>query len=483
MKRSSHFLLITLLAAQTVLAADPPLSDAVKAPRPPGGETFGLYLLGKKVGYLYSHLSLVPGALDRVEAISELHFQVGVGNKQTERFHRERRVYQAKPNGKLLSLVVEDKGDGGDRTVEGTQSAQGFVVVRKRAGQPDDRLVLPPRKETVESADPSRVALLRNATVEGWATDAQDFNEYRQTTTVSEPEERTVAGVKAVLRKAITVSEKEKVPVEELLTEDGETVEVRLAEAMRAVAEPASVAKSLERVEVFGLTRIELPNPLPATARDVPGTVRLVVKGLPKKFQRTTPRQQFKPLPGDRIEVTLRAAPPSAKAQARRPLADPSGGEYLKSSLAVESDHPDIKALAKKIVGNERNAYAAAKKITLWVGANLKKEYGASADQASDVLRQLKGDCTEHSLLTVALLRAAGIPARRVDGVVYLMNEEDKVPALYWHEWVEAYVGEWTQLDPTFMQPVADATHFALGEEANAEITLLIGQLKVLEAK
>ena len=44
-------------------------------------------------------------------------------------------------------------------------------------------------------------------------------------------------------------------------------------------------------------------------------------------------------------------------------------------------------------------------------------------------------------------------------------------------------MGEWTQLDPTFNQPVADATHFALGEEANAEITMLIGQLKVLEAR
>ena len=94
----------------------------------------------------------------------------------------------------------------------------------------------------------------------------------------------------------------------------------------------------------------------------------------------------------------------------------------------------------------------------------------------------MKGDCTEHSLLSVALLRAAGIPARRVDGVVYMVNE-DGVPALYWHEWVEAYVGEWTQLDPTFNQTVADATHFAVGEEGNAEITPLIGALKVTAVK
>ena len=123
-----------------------------------------------------------------------------------------------------------------------------------------------------------------------------------------------------------------------------------------------------------------------------------------------------------------------------------------------------------------------AKKIVGWVATNLEKDYGASADRASDVLRQKKGDCTEHSLLTVALLRAVGIPARRVDGVVYMMNS-DGVPAFYWHEWIEAYVGEWTQMDPTFNQMVADATHFGVGQEGNAEITPLIGQLKVVEVR
>ena len=63
------------------------------------------------------------------------------------------------------------------------------------------------------------------------------------------------------------------------------------------------------------------------------------------------------------------------------------------------------------------------------------------------------------------------------------MRYGDQVPALYWHEWVEAYVGEWTQLDPTFGQEVADATHFAVGEEGNAEITPLIGQIKVLKVQ
>src|SRR5438067_10914509 len=129
-------------------------------------------------------------------------------------------------------------------------------------------------------------------------------------------------------------------------------------------------------------------------------------------------------------------------------------------------------AKAKEILGPEKDAYASAKKINAWVFSHMVSDYGASADRSTDVLRTMKGDCTEHALLATALLRAAGIPARRADGVIYL-QQNDGVPALYWHEWVEAYVGEWTQLDPTFNEDVAHATPFAVREEGNAHITVL----------
>ena len=36
---------------------------------------------------------------------------------------------------------------------------------------------------------------------------------------------------------------------------------------------------------------------------------------------------------------------------------------------------------------------------------NLTKDYGSSSDRATDVLKTMKGDCTEHALLATALLR------------------------------------------------------------------------------
>jgi hypothetical protein len=459
-----------------------PLSDALKAPRPVGGEWFGIYLVGKKVGHIYADLAQVPGEPDKARAVNEFVFKANVGTRVSERRHREVRTYESKPNGRLLSFVIEQSGDGGDQVMEATNTASGLHLVRRRPGQPDDVRKLPRSPETVEAADLARVALLRNKAVEVSITDGLDLQTYKVSATVEKPQARTINGVEVMLSQVTTLSEKEKVPSLSAFKADGAMVEINLGETMRAVAEPEQTAKRLDKVEVFGLTRVVLPTPLGDDHRQIPGEVRWVVTGLPERFQQNTYRQTFKPLGEGKTLVTLRAAPPSKSKRRKAPLKDPAGGKYLESTLIVEADHPKIRATAKQIAGREKDAYELAKRVNAWVHQNMERDYGASADRASDVLLQMKGDCTEHSLLASALLRSLGIPSRRVDGLVYLVNE-DGVPALYWHEWVEAYVGEWTAMDPTFNQVVADATHFALGEEGGAEITPLIGTLKVLEVR
>ena len=467
-----------LLVALSLPAVAAPLSDAVTVQRPPNGEYFGLYLKGQKVGYMYSQVSL-SAAKDRVTAVTEIHFKAKVGPTATSERHMvETRVYESKPNGRLLSFVMEQKGDGGDQVLEATAKPDGVTVVRKRPGKADETLKLPPAKEVVEDADQARVALKRNAKVEGTILDSTDLEQYKVRTTLNGSETRTLGGVKVVLKKVVTLSEKEKVPTDAFVDEKGRMLEVQYGPMMTAILEPEEQAKRVDLVEVFGLTRVVLPKPPGPEARTIPGEVRFVMSGLPEKFRTDTYRQRFKGLDGDRVEVTLKAFAPTVLKP--RPLVDPNGGVNLKSTIIVEANDKDIQALAKQIAGTEKDAYTVAKAVSRWVNKNLVKDYGASSDRASDVLKERRGDCTEHSLLTVALLRALGIPAKRVDGVVYLVNE-DNVPALYWHEWVEAYVGEWTQLDPTFGQDVADATHFAVGEEAKAEITPLLGSLKVLD--
>ncbi|MFL5319232.1 MAG: transglutaminase family protein [Myxococcaceae bacterium] len=477
-RNAARFTALLVSVFATVALAAGEVSDVVKVKRPAGGEYFGLYLMNQKVGYIFTDVQLLPPG-DKIESINEFVFKANVGTKVAERNHKEIHIYEAKPGGKLLSFTVEQHGDGGDQTLEGVNTPTGLRVVRKRPNFPNQVLNLPSAKESAEDADQVRVALLRNKDVNGFVVDGMDLQTYGVATTLGESLTRVISGVKTHLRKVNTLSEKEKVPVEALVTDDGEMVEINFGQSMKAVNEPEAVAKRLDQVEVFGLTRVVLPKPLPETAHQVPGRATMVMTGLPEKFQVDTYKQKYKKQGDGSVEVTLLAAFPDKGKRAKLPVKDPTkGAPYLKTSILVESDAPEIIALSKKIVGDEKDAYLAAQKINQWVYQNLTKDYGASADRATDVLRQRKGDCTEHSLLAVSLMRAAGIPARRVDGVIY-MQQEDGVPAFYWHEWVEAYVGEWTQLDPTFNQTVADATHFGVGEEGNAEITPLIGQLKV----
>jgi len=91
------------------------------------------------------------------------------------------------------------------------------------------------------------------------------------------------------------------------------------------------------------------------------------------------------------------------------------------------------------------------------------------------------GDCNEHSILTVALLRSAGIPAQMEAGLVYLHGR------FYWHAWNVLYLGgQWITADAVFNQIPADVTHIRLVRGDSVEQLNLMGvmgkiKLEVLE--
>ena len=84
----------------------PKLSDAVTAKRPIAGEYMGLYLMGKKVGYLFTNVKFAPGRTDQVVAINEFVIKATVGTKLATRTMKETRVYESKPGGRLLTFSV-----------------------------------------------------------------------------------------------------------------------------------------------------------------------------------------------------------------------------------------------------------------------------------------------------------------------------------------------------------------------------------------
>jgi hypothetical protein len=72
----------------------------------------------------------------------------------------------------------------------------------------------------------------------------------------------------------------------------------------------------------------------------------------------------------------------------------------------------------------------------------------------------------------VALCRAAGIPARRVEGLRWI---GDDAGAFGWHEWAEVAVqGRWLSVDPTHGESPASPANVAMDGSPEAR-TLLWG--------
>ncbi len=494
MKRTLSALLPLLLVPLQAAAAQPALAPAhpadelpavLKVKRPQGGEWFGLYILGKKAGYAFSDLR--AGEHNGQKVIverSDVTLRASIGGAPTERSMREERFYELKDGGRLVGFRVVKTGDGGEETLVGDVRPDGIALTRIRPGVPDEKRPLPLTREVVEDGDAPRVVALGRKAREGALLDLEDTLKDKKSTTTFEGEGTFVAaGVSVPVLRTRTLEEPDQLPVISTLAADGRVLEIKYGEVMTAKAEPELDAKQLDKVDLFSLTRVVLSSKVPESVRRAPAQLTWSIGGLPKGFWLETARQHYEAAGGDAVRLTIRTRLPGAKASRPvKPGADPDVAKALEPSLAVESDAPAIRETAEREVAGEPDAWKAVQKLNAFVYGYVEKVYGASSDRATDVLKSRKGDCTEHSLLLTALARAAGIPARRVDGLVY-MEGADKVPALYWHEWVEVFVGEWIAVDPTFGQVVADPTHIAFGSEGRTDTAGLIGQLKIQVVK
>ena len=163
--------------------------------------------------------------------------------------------------------------------------------------------------------------------------------------------------------------------------------------------------------------------------------------------------------------------------------------DSLASTVFCQADDTDIRAAARGIVGEERNAWRAAKKIAEWVDREVTANYDVGFASAREILDNREGDCSEHTVLFVALCRASGIPARAVVGIMYGGG------IFAYHMWPEVFVGEWVALDPKWLardpetrEYFTDATHIAFGrsnldenmyQEMVSSISEIIGHLKL----
>jgi Transglutaminase-like superfamily len=137
------------------------------------------------------------------------------------------------------------------------------------------------------------------------------------------------------------------------------------------------------------------------------------------------------------LDVSLR---PGLNAQLQ------ADGEPLAPSFLVDHDEPDVQRLHQQLRAAHMGQAIGGAQIVAFVSERMHGDYASNADLASEVARSLRGDCTEYSLLTAALARAQGIPARIVWGAA--LQFVDGRWRAYGHAWVEMReAGAWVLRD------------------------------------
>lgn len=130
-----------------------------------------------------------------------------------------------------------------------------------------------------------------------------------------------------------------------------------------------------------------------------------------------------------------------------------------KDAIFWEVDSEDIQKTKNEVVGSETNVYKVVESLYKYVVSQIDysqvKKFGINERQgALSTLRGGAAVCMEYSDLFIALVRAAGIPARAAFGSGYSsLEDSDSSRNAINHQWAEVYIPSlesWIAVDTTW---------------------------------
>ncbi len=156
------------------------------------------------------------------------------------------------------------------------------------------------------------------------------------------------------------------------------------------------------------------------------------------------------------------------------PLLDPASlppevrMELLPQPGWIQSDAEVVVDKAKELVEDATSQTEAVAEILAWVRANTQLVPTCTANDALSVLESGKATFDGFVTLSCALLRAAGIPARTVSGIVLpgqVMEWDWGERVNLWHAWIEVYYPGcgWVPSDPQATINWIDSAHIHSG--------------------
>ena len=145
--------------------------------------------------------------------------------------------------------------------------------------------------------------------------------------------------------------------------------------------------------------------------------------------------------------------------------------EALEESTAYPINDPQVKALAKKAIGDAQTDQDKVKRLVEFVHNYIRPSLAASMPKMHDLMKRKAGDCKSYALMFTCLARAAELPSREVSGFVYI---GDSMKAFGGHAWNEVLLdGYWVPVDASSNETEIDATHICLGTDKDSSSNLL----------
>lgn len=163
-----------------------------------------------------------------------------------------------------------------------------------------------------------------------------------------------------------------------------------------------------------------------------------------------------------------------------RRFAEDRPGRWLEATFLIDHDQPSVLALRDEFrAARPNDLEVGPAELLAFVDARVDAVYGQGWEPASLTARSLRGDCTEHAVLTAALARSLGIPARVVVGMA-IVRPGERYAALG-HAWAELRDGDHWIIADAALGPLAERTRYvALGlleDEGPGFLLPLVGTL------
>ncbi len=437
---------------------------------------------GAKVGYVHTAVRRIESESGkRVRASAELDLTFKRHNALV-RLRREHGTEETS-DGKVVGVFMRQGQQGGQQLVLAGNLEDGRMHVRidngridrrlpwsddvvglyglehlfqKRKPKPDDRWTLKRYDPTYNAIVTVRVAVKENEEIVR-GTDKQRVKLLRVELA---PEPLEAPGVKVQPPSEVWWLDERFVPVRRKFELEGLGA-VILTRTTRETATAPAAPRQLADIGLKTLIPLNRALARPYASRSAVYRITLRGDRDPGSALARDDHQDIRELRGDTFELHVH---PASKPQRRDGSAAPPA-ECLEPCHFIDCGDARVKELARRACGDEKDPWAKARRIERWVKQNMRVDNAAQLGPASEVARQLRGDCRQYALLTAALCRAEGIPARTAIGLLYV--EKGRRPMMGFHMWTEVWIdGQWLGLDATLGQGGVSAAHLKISDHS-----------------